>query len=109
MFLFTSPTCPHCPAAKRFIEGFVQDRKDFTLHMISTMSDQGQMLSHEFGVMSVPTFIIRGPGHEGNIGARGTPSKEMMDKYLDVAKGKLPVESLKPPGLVDSIKKIFRR
>jgi len=38
--------------------------------------------------MSVPTFIIQGPIYPELIGLRGNQTKEVMNKYLDIALGK---------------------
>lgn len=88
VYLFTSPTCPHCPSAKSFIQKFKSTRDDFDLVEYSTMSAEGQKKAERFDVRSVPTFIIKGQGHNEIIGLRGSQSESVMNKYLDVALGK---------------------
>jgi protein-disulfide isomerase len=92
VYLFTSPTCPHCPPAKKFIHEFKKTRDDFVLKDLSTMTSEGARLAKKFEVMSVPTFIIAGPGYPYPIGLKGVQSKEVMDKYLDISQGKRAVE-----------------
>lgn len=95
VYLFTSPTCPHCPSAKRFIHSFKSVRDDFDLIEYSTITKEGQKKARQFDVMSVPTFIIKGPGYNGNIGFRGVQSNGSMNKYIDVALGKNSIEESK--------------
>ena len=71
VYLFTSPTCPNCPAAKRFIRDFRKERSDFVLKELSTATHEGSKKARKFGVMSVPTFIIKGPGYPQPIGLKG--------------------------------------
>jgi predicted DsbA family dithiol-disulfide isomerase len=95
VYLFTSPMCPHCPPAKKFIQNFKSTRDDFDLIELSTITHEGQKKAEQFDVMSVPTFIIRGPGYNGNIGLQGVQSTEVMNKYIDVALGKRSLEEPK--------------
>jgi protein-disulfide isomerase len=95
VYLFTSPTCPHCPSAKRFIQDFKSTRDDFNLMELSTMTHDGGKKAAHFEVMSVPTFIIRGPGYNGNIGLKGVQSSSSMNKYLDIALGKRSIDEPK--------------
>jgi predicted DsbA family dithiol-disulfide isomerase len=94
VYLFTSPTCPHCPSAKRFIHDFKKVRDDFYLIELSTATNVGQRKAKQFDVMSVPTFIIKGPGYNGNIGLKGAQSDKEMNKYIDIALG---IKSLEEP------------
>lgn len=105
VYLFTSPTCPHCPNAKKFIHEFKKKRDDFVLKEYSTATKEGQKLSAKFQVRSVPTFIIKGPGYAGNIGLVGVQNDKTMNKYLDLSLGKEPerepsfIERLKSDGI----------
>ncbi len=87
VYLFTSPTCPYCPAAKSFIREFKKTRNDFVLKELSTATPEGRKQAQKFGVMSVPTFIIKGPGYPHLIGLRGVQSAAAMNKYLDMSYG----------------------
>ncbi len=88
VYLFTSPTCPHCPSAKKFIHEFRTTRDDFELTEFSTATPEGQRKANKYDVMSVPTFIIRGPAFADPIGLRGSQNVHTMNKYLDIALGK---------------------
>ncbi len=85
MYLFTSPTCPHCHSARILIGNYRKKRDDFVFKEISTATHEGQKLSRKFGIMSVPTFIIKGQGDP--IGLRGLQSEKALDKYLDLSYG----------------------
>ena len=87
VYLFTSPTCPNCPPAKAFINRFKQTRDDFVLWELSTATSQGQTKARKYGVRSVPTFIIQGPGYASPIGLIGVQSEKSMNKYLDLSFG----------------------
>ena len=93
ILLFTSPTCPNCAPAKDFIKRFSEERNDFEYEEMSTMMPEAIRLAKEFEVRAVPTFIIRGPGYENNIGFVGIPSKERFNEFLDLTQGK--IKSLK--------------
>ena len=95
VYLFTSPTCPHCPPAKRFMQNFKSTRDDCDFIELSTITEEGQKKAEHFDVMSVPTFIIKGPGYNGNIGLRGVQSNDSMNKYIDIALGKRSIEEPK--------------
>lgn len=87
MHLFFSPTCPHCPRAKEIASEVAKDRDDVDLEMHSIMEPEGQEMSREYEIMSVPTFIIKGPGFPENIGLRGVQGKDVLNKYIDKALG----------------------
>lgn len=86
--VFTSTTCPHCPAAKKALLDVKSLRDDVETHILQTNTPQGQRLAQKFNVMSVPTFIFYGPGHEAPIGLVGSQSNETLHKYIDIALGK---------------------
>ena len=48
VYLFTSPTCPHCPSAKKFINNFKATREDFDLIELSTITPEGQKKAEHF-------------------------------------------------------------
>lgn len=103
VLLFTSPTCPHCPNAKKFIYNFKNERKDFELIEYSTLSHEGQKQAKKYDVMSVPTFIIKGPGFPDPIGLIGVQSNKTMNKYLDIALGYKTLEDFKKPTLREKL------
>ena len=87
LYLFTSPTCPHCHSARALMEKFKKEREDYIFKELSTATSEGQKQAQKFGIMSVPTFIIKGPGYPEPIGLRGLQSKESLNKYLDLSYG----------------------
>lgn len=107
VMLFTSPTCPQCPAAKDFIHEFRKERDDFQLVEYSTHSHDGQKRARTYNVMSVPTFIIQGPGYPQAIGLVGVQSAKAMNKYLDMSYGKVQEERPKQ-GIKERLKKGFK-
>lgn len=87
MYVFTSPTCPACPAAKEITAQLAKQRDDFVLkNVVSGMAgSNGLFKKHD--VVSVPTIIIKGPGYPQNIGLRGAQPIPTLNKYLDLALG----------------------
>jgi len=95
VLLFWSPTCRYCPPAKEMIHELHDERKDFELELVSESTPNAREMYLEYQVQSTPTFIIQGPGYEGNIGIAGNQGKKVMNKYLDVAAGKKKLEDEK--------------
>lgn len=108
IFLFTSPTCPHCPAAKRFANEFKKSRDDFNLIELSTMTPEGRNKASKFGIMTVPTFIITGHAFPDPIGLKGVQNNETMNKYLDIALGYKTLDDFKKPSISEKIFKKFK-
>jgi len=106
VYLFWSPTCLHCPPARDMIHKLHSKRDDFELIEYEPGSRGSQEKFVEFEVVSTPTFIIQGPGHEENIGLRGNQGERVMNKYIDVAVGKQKLN--KESSFLDSAKKLFR-
>ncbi|RME55442.1 hypothetical protein D6777_00550 [Candidatus Woesearchaeota archaeon] len=102
VYLFTSPTCPHCPAAKKFIHEFRKTRNDFVLKDLSTATPEGARMARKYDVMSVPTFIIVGPKYQP-IGLRGLQNNKIMNKYLDLSYGKITENENKDKGIFTKI------
>ena len=100
--VFTSPTCPHCPNAKRIAEEIANDRDDVKVVETSTYSKKGQKRAKSLQVRSVPTLFITGPEYEGRIGYVGTPSKDRLSQMVNIALG-LEDWPEKKPGLVSSL------
>jgi predicted DsbA family dithiol-disulfide isomerase len=87
VYLFTSPTCPHCPHAKEFMKRYKKLRDDFVYYDLSTATPAGQRKASEFGIMSVPSFIVQGPATNENLGFVGVPSEKIMNKLIDMSLG----------------------
>lgn len=87
IYLFTSPTCPNCPPAKKFMQEFKKERNDFIYQELSVAKHEGRNKAKKYGVMSVPTFAIIGPNYPTPIGLRGLQTKKVMNKYIDLSYG----------------------
>ncbi len=86
--VFTSPTCPHCPAAIRLarsVEGRIPD----VIKVVETSSGThfGFQRMKKFNIMATPTIIISGPAIHDKIGFRGTPSRDKFLKAISEASG----------------------
>ncbi len=104
IYLFTSPTCPNCPPAKKLIHEFMKTRNDFVLKEFSTMTQEGYNKANKYGVMSVPAFIIEGPGYSQPIGLVGLQTEKSMHKYLDLSYG-IEKQKESKSGLKEKLKK----
>ena len=87
VYLFSSPTCPHCHSARIFMSKYKKGRDDFIFKELSTAKPEGQKLARKYGIMSVPTFIIKGPNFPQPIGLRGVQSERTMNKYIKLSNG----------------------
>lgn len=70
--VYTSQTCPHCPAAKEVaqkVKDALGDDLDYQPLDVSENMDKVR----EYGIMSVPTLII-----DGEIAFIGAPSEEEL-------------------------------
>jgi predicted DsbA family dithiol-disulfide isomerase len=92
--LFTSPTCPHCPPAKKALEEIARERSDFTLVSYSTMTPEGQLKAAEYGVESVPTAVISGPAAPQPMGIPGEQAKKTYNDFIDIALGKKTIKEV---------------
>ncbi|MFH2021000.1 MAG: thioredoxin family protein [archaeon] len=103
--VFTSPTCPHCPHAKKAVEKFAAGRENIKIVETSTASREGQRRAETFGIRSVPTLFITGPGTADRIGYAGVPSEKGLSKMVNIALGKENWEE--EQGFLEKIKNIF--
>ncbi len=87
MMVFSSPTCPHCPAAKNFAEQVHKERDDVRLQLVTSGTPGAEKLFRKYDVASVPTVIIKGDSYDQNIGLRGAQSPKTLHKYVDLALG----------------------
>ena len=57
----TSPGCSHCAAAKKILEGEIKPQfPDVEIEYIDMMTEQGQKMIQDYGIMSSPGIIING-------------------------------------------------
>ena len=85
--VFTSPTCPHCPPTKKLVETVANERDDVIYQEMSTATPEGSAGAQKYGIMSVPTIIITGPGSEQPIGIAGLPPRKGLEKAINISLG----------------------
>ncbi len=75
--VFTSPSCPHCPAAKEVVELAKKELGDaIDVFYYDTMSPEGRELAISYGIMYVPAIAI-----DGSIDFVGAPAlPELLEK-----------------------------
>lgn len=72
--LFTSPTCPHCPAAKRVTESVVKQMEGALLIERDVSIPEHVEIAARYGIQGVPTIVVNSkykmvgvPGSEGEL------------------------------------------
>lgn len=58
--LFTSPTCPHCPAAKLVAENVVRQMEGALLVERDIAMPENADIATRYGVQGVPTIVVNG-------------------------------------------------
>ncbi|MBU2559771.1 thioredoxin family protein [archaeon] len=58
--IFTSPTCPHCPAAKRVAENVVGQMESALMIERDMATPEGAEAAARYGVKGVPTIVVNG-------------------------------------------------
>ncbi|HEY9246526.1 MAG TPA: thioredoxin family protein [Candidatus Methanoperedens sp.] len=76
--VFTSPTCPHCPAALLMAKELASQVPGIQVVELSTATPQGYAKAALYGVQAVPTLFIN--GKRAFIGA--PPSIEALRQAL---------------------------
>ncbi|ABO36070.1 redox-active disulfide protein 1 [Methanococcus maripaludis C5] len=69
--VFTSPMCPHCPAAKRVVDEVAKEIEGLEVVHINVMDHPEK--AAELGIMAVPTVAIN-----GEIKFVGAPTKDAL-------------------------------
>lgn len=75
--VFTSPMCPHCPAAKRVVEEVVSEMNEANIEVehVDVMKEPERAAN--YGIMAVPTIVI-----DGEVKFVGAPTKEALKDEL---------------------------
>ncbi|MCS3900710.1 MJ0307 family thioredoxin [Methanococcus voltae] len=73
--VFSSPSCPHCPAAKRVVEQVVKEMSDIEVIHINVMEHPEKAI--ELGIMAVPAIAI-----DGDVVFVGAPAEEDFKNKL---------------------------
>jgi small redox-active disulfide protein 1 len=86
--VFTSPTCPHCPAAVRATEMLVEQNPDLAEKIkwkeMSTASAEGSRKAHAYGIRGVPTIVVTNEKGE-KMAYVGAPKQETYKKLIKEA------------------------
>jgi thioredoxin 1 len=82
--IFTSPTCPHCPAAVRATKELMEKHPELKDSVVwkemSTVTPQGAEKARAYGIRGVPTIVITNEKGE-KAGLVGAPD---VKRYYDV-------------------------
>jgi len=82
--IYTSPTCPYCPAALRMLKKAAGMYKGYIeIIEVSIVSPEGQQLAAMYKIQATPTIIMN-----GEVKFRGAPPSESVlfdeiERYLD--------------------------
>ncbi len=87
--VFTSMTCPHCPAAVTATKQLLKENPDLAGKVkwkeISTSSSEGRSKAARYGIRSIPTIVLTNKkGQKGGYVGAPTQKKylEMVEKML---------------------------
>ena len=93
--VFTSPTCPHCPAAVRITREVLNEnpglKRRIDLREMNTVKPNARRKARSYGIRGVPTIILTNTKTGEIAGITGAPSKK---RYLGVIYGTM---GEKPP------------
>jgi glutaredoxin len=105
--VFTSPTCPHCPSAKKAVMKFAEGKDYIKIVETSTATHEGQKRARQYEVRSVPTLFVTSSSYPDKIGYVGVPSENGLKKMTDIALGKDKWDEGKKEGIFSRIAKLF--
>ena len=82
--LFTLPSCPKCPEARRVLEEVAQTRDDVTLEILDMSSPENMTTALMLQIASTPSICI-----DDDVVAIGdVPSIDELNRLLDEHKGR---------------------
>ena len=82
--LFTLPSCPKCPEAKRVLEEVARARDDVTLEILDMSSPENMTTALMLQIASTPSICI-----DDDVVAIGdVPSIDELNRLLDEHKGR---------------------
>ena len=91
VLLFTSSTCPHCPAAEKVAERVCPGIEGVKYRKIRIKTQEGKELSAVYNIRGTPTFIIRDESHSKIERIVGVPSDDNLrgkiEKVMGIKKG----------------------
>lgn len=107
--LFTSPTCPYCPAAKRVASesvGLLREKgEEIELNIFDVSTSLGSIKANEYGITHVPTLVVYAETGQ-KILIEGSPAKESLQRAIRIAQGKEIVP--KKNGILSKINSLFK-
>lgn len=108
--VFTSPTCPHCPSAIKLANEIKHADGMINVIEYNSGNSKGQKQARKFGIMSVPTVLVKGSSFPNSIVFRGTPFKNDLLKAIRVARGEEELEEEKTftENILEFIRKKFK-
>lgn len=56
--LVSTPNCSHCLEVKKTLEKMKGEYPDLTIEEVSALTEEGQKLIHQHGIMSSPGILI---------------------------------------------------
>jgi len=81
--VFTSPTCPHCPAAVKATKDVLNENQELKARVewmeMNTAKSHAKRRARGYGIQSVPTLILTNTKTGEKSGVVGAPSRQ---KYL---------------------------
>ncbi|WP_456474675.1 thioredoxin family protein [Candidatus Pyrohabitans sp.] len=75
--LFTSPTCPYCPQAKKVAERIVRRIPQVLIIERDVSRPENAEIAHSYGIQGVPAMVIN-----GRYRITGVPGEEQLLRYL---------------------------
>jgi len=83
--LFTLPSCPRCPEARRVVEEVAQARDDVVLEILDMSSPENRTSALMLQIASTPSICI-----DDDVVAIGdVPSFDELNRLIDEHKGRL--------------------
>ncbi|WP_413823687.1 MULTISPECIES: MJ0307 family thioredoxin [unclassified Methanobrevibacter] len=74
--VFTSPTCPHCPAAVKVVEEAKKQIEGIEIEVLDASNEENREKAMEYQIYAVPTIVI-----DGNVEFVGAPTlQELLTK-----------------------------
>ena len=98
--LFTSPTCPYCPGAKKVaaqVTAELNNQKENSVEFeeYDTYTETGGSKASEYGIMAVPSIYVSGSAIKEKILFEGAPAKKDLLAAVEMADGKRALEKPK--------------
>lgn len=107
--LFTSPTCPYCPAAKQVASesvGSLREKgEEIELNIFDVSTPIGSSKAREYGITHVPEMIIYADPAK-KILIEGAASKEGFERAVRMCQGKEAIPQKR--GFFSGLKSAFK-